>query len=225
MKLCTDVQYFVARGFKESTSIDNTKAVSKLDRQQLLNPVLSSAETCKRILFVLTWRHKFHRIGKILHQTYFQIIKDHLRLKSTFPEPPLLSFRPNKNLKDILVHPGLQSFTHYNKTVPCNHQSCLLCQSMSNADTVKSPNSGLSWSLLQSVPTITSYALDFQHVSFTYILITTDVKTFREISLVNLSSISTTMVATLAKTCVFTIWKIIYHFQRTPVSFARTTGF
>ena len=40
------VQYFVARGFKESKVIDNAKAVSKLERQQLLNPALSSAKTC-----------------------------------------------------------------------------------------------------------------------------------------------------------------------------------
>ena len=46
------VQYFVARGFKESTLIDNAKAVSKLERQQLLNPALSSAETCKRTPFL-----------------------------------------------------------------------------------------------------------------------------------------------------------------------------
>ena len=139
------VQYFVARGFKESKLIDNAKAVSKLDRQQLLNPALSSAKTCTRIPFVLTWHHKFHGIGKVLHQNYFQMIKDHPHLKSTFPEPPLLSFRRNKNLKDIHVHSSPQSFTQYNKTVPCNHQSCLLCQSMSNTDTVKSPKSGLSF--------------------------------------------------------------------------------
>ena len=139
------VQYFVARGFKESKLIDNAKAVSKLERQQLLNPALYSAKTCTRIPFVLTWHHKFHGIGKILHQNYFEMIKDHPHLKSTFPEPPLLSFRRNKNLKDILVHSSLQYFTQYNKTVPCNHQSCLLCQSMSNTDTVKNPKSGLSF--------------------------------------------------------------------------------
>ena len=97
------------------------------------------------IPLVLTWHHKFHGIGKILHQNYFQMIKDHPHLKSTFPEPPLLPFRCNKNLKDILVHSSLQSFTQYNKTVPCNHQSCLLCQSMSNTDTVINPKSGLSF--------------------------------------------------------------------------------
>ena len=48
------VRYFVATGFKESTLIDNAKAVSKLERQQLLNPVSSSAETCKYLHTVCT---------------------------------------------------------------------------------------------------------------------------------------------------------------------------
>ena len=68
-----------------------------------------------------------------------------LILNPRSPRPPLLSFRRNKNLKDILVHSSPQSCTQYNKTVPCNHQSCLLCQSMSNPDAVKSPKSGLSF--------------------------------------------------------------------------------
>ena len=68
--------------------IDNAKAVSELERRQLLSSASSSAETCKRIPFILTWHHKFHGIGKILHQNYFEMIKDHPHLKSTFPEPP-----------------------------------------------------------------------------------------------------------------------------------------
>ena len=80
-------------------------------------------------------------------------------------------------------------------------------------------------SMLQSVRNITSYALDFQHVSFTYVLITTDQKSIQERSLANLSNISMTMVVILVKICIFTLWKIICHFQRPPVSFVRTTGF
>ena len=86
------VQYFVTRGFKESTLIDNAKAVSKLERQQLLNPALSSLEICKGIPFVLNWHHTFHGIGKILHQKYFQMINDHPHLKSTFPQTSIAIF-------------------------------------------------------------------------------------------------------------------------------------
>ena len=139
------------------------------------------------------------------------MIKNHPHLKSTFCEPPLLSFRRNKNLKDILVHSSLQSCTQYNKTVPCNHQSCLPCQSMSNTDTVKNPELDYPskqkeetvvhqiLSMLQSVPSINSYALDFQRVSFTFFLITIYLKSIRKRSLVNFSNISTTMIVILVK--------------------------
>ena len=80
-------------------------------------------------------------------------------------------------------------------------------------------------SMLQSVPSIASYALDFQRVSFTYVSITTDLKSILERSLVNLSNISMTMVLTFVKICVFTFWKIICHFQRHLVSFMKITGF
>ena len=148
------------------------------------------------------------------------MIKDHPHLKSTFPEPPLLSFRRNKNLKDILIHSSLQSFTQYEKIVPCNHQSCLLCQSMSNTDTVKNPKSGLSFKTKggNCCKSNIVYAAEF-----TYVLITTDLKSILERSLVNLSNISMTMVVTFVKICVFTFWKIICHFQRHLVSFVKTT--
>ena len=113
-----------------------------MPRNKLLDPTESHTATTERVPFVLTWHTKFQGISKILHYNYTSMITKYPTLKEIFPEPPLLSFRRNKNLKDLLVHSDFDYSQRYNKSVPCNHPSCLLCTSMSNTDTITNIQSG-----------------------------------------------------------------------------------
>ena len=68
------------------------------------------------------------------------MITDHPDLKEVFPQPPLLSHRKNKNLRNISVRSSVASEPRsddcFQITEPCNHPSCLTCHSMSNANHV-----------------------------------------------------------------------------------------
>ena len=64
------------------------------------------------------------------------MITDHPALKEVFPQPPFLSYRKNRNLRNIIVHSSIasepRSHDRFQITEPCNHPSCLTCHSMSN---------------------------------------------------------------------------------------------
>ena len=64
------------------------------------------------------------------------MITDQPVLKEVFPQPPVLSHRKNRNLRNILVHSSIasepRSRDRFQITEPCKHPSCLTCHSMSN---------------------------------------------------------------------------------------------
>ena len=69
----------------------------------LLNALLTPNKS-NRIPLVTTWHHKLSGFQSILHRRYQEMINEYPHLKCIFSEPPILSFRRNKNLRNWLVH-------------------------------------------------------------------------------------------------------------------------
>ena len=131
------LEHFSARGFNRVKLQQQARSVASLDRESLLCPPIDTPTNKQdRIPFVLFWHSKFNGIGKVLHDNYNKMITDHPALKEVFPYPPLLSYRKNRNLRNILVHSSIasepRSHDRFQITEPCNHPSCLTCHSMSN---------------------------------------------------------------------------------------------
>ena len=99
------VHYFAARGLncRKLESIANS--VSQMNRDDLLNKSAEKEASQNRIPFVLNWHTKFRDFGTIIHRKY-------RKMKPVFLAPPLLSFRRNKSLTDIVVR---SSFTQPSK--------------------------------------------------------------------------------------------------------------
>ena len=55
-----------------------------------------------RVPFVVTWHHKLSALPKILHRNYETMVKKFQELKCIFPQPPVVAFRRNRNLKNLL---------------------------------------------------------------------------------------------------------------------------
>ena len=91
-----------------------------------------------RIPFVFNWHTKFRDFGTIIHRNYRKILSEYARIKSVFPAPPLLSFRRNKNLKDILVRSSFTQPSNKPSTAlgKPNHRSSLICPAMSTSDKI-----------------------------------------------------------------------------------------
>ena len=76
---------------------------------------------------------------KSLHYHYKEMINNFPNLKSVFPEPPILSYRRNQNLRNLLVR------SSFNRPPPCTllptaphcqKSRCKLCRSMSNSNSI-----------------------------------------------------------------------------------------
>ena len=88
---------------------------SKIPRQDLFNNdnpnirinQLLQTERTSRIPFVTTWHQKLSGFQSTLHHRYQEIINDYPKLKCVFPAPPILAYRRNRNLGNLLVHTSL----------------------------------------------------------------------------------------------------------------------
>ena len=86
------------------------------------------------------WHPKLSGFQSILHRRYQEMINEYPHLKCIFSEPPILSFRRNKNLRNWLVHSCLTKptpNTHFTPghSTPCSSKrgkGCKLCPAMSN---------------------------------------------------------------------------------------------
>ena len=124
--------------------------ISKIPRQDLLNnnrpniPInqLLQTERTSRIPFVTTWHQKLSGFHSTIHHRYQEMINDYPKLKCVFSAPPILAYRRNRNLGNLLVHTSLTKPTPntlppsgYSR--PCkSDRHCKLCPSMSNTNSV-----------------------------------------------------------------------------------------
>ena len=69
--------------------------------------VLKDMGKSTRVPFVTTWSHKRSGFQKSLHFRYKEMINNFPNLKGVFQEPPILSYRRNQNLHNLLVRSSI----------------------------------------------------------------------------------------------------------------------
>ena len=94
-----------------------------------LTQVLKDMGKSTRVPFVTTWSHKLSGFQKRLHYHYKEI-NNFPNLKSFFPEPPILSYHRNQNLRNLPVRSSINRLppcqTASNSS-PCQKSRCKLC--------------------------------------------------------------------------------------------------
>ena len=122
-RICSDINdywslskrftnFFKSRGFNHMIIDKISAEISKIPRQDLYNnnnpniPInqLLQTERTSRIPFVTTWHRKLSGFQSTLHHCYQKMINDYPELKCVFPAPPILAYRRNRNLGNLLVH-------------------------------------------------------------------------------------------------------------------------
>lgn len=112
-RICsTDEGYFKQRekiktnlrkcGYSNKDVEDQLAKVDKLNRSDLLN-YRKNNKKCNRVPFVLNYSRGLPNIHQILKKRQ-KILENSDRLKLAFHNTPIVAFRRDKNLKDILVH-------------------------------------------------------------------------------------------------------------------------
>lgn len=122
------------RGYTNRSIINELKKVDKLDRNNLLQYRTDKSKT-DRVPPVLTYSKGLPHVREIIKKKMTVLHKSE-KMKIGFVKPPILAFRRDKNLKDILFHKKHNSmfFKQEHKCEPCC-RNCAICPYVRNTQT------------------------------------------------------------------------------------------
>ena len=99
---------------------------------------------------VINWHTKFGGLSRILHRNYECMMNDYPELKEIFPEPPIVSYRRNPNIRSILVGTRTKGLRTKGPSVRCTPKNakrkrgrpCRLCSHMCQKEFITNCNNG-----------------------------------------------------------------------------------
>ena len=149
------ISFFKSRGFNESTLNKTAEEIANNPRSNFLHhnrnsltQELKQSRKSERIPFITNWTHKLSGFQRILQYHYNEMVNEFPNLKCVFPEPPILSYRRNHNLRNLLVRSRFtppSSNRSTSNSSPClskRGKGCKLCHSMSNTNFITNIQSG-----------------------------------------------------------------------------------
>jgi len=95
--------YLRRRGYSGKIIDRQFDRADKLDRDTLLKPSEDKKKNMKRVPLVLTYSKKLPRIHDIVKK-HLPLLHESNRMKEVFNEMPIVAYRRDKNIADILVH-------------------------------------------------------------------------------------------------------------------------
>ena len=108
------VSFFEQRGYSPACLQNALQAIRRLDRAGVLNSHNPSNQRSERIPLVLTYHPLNERIKRILLRN-FNILSSDPETRAVFPQPPLVAYRRDSNLRDILVHTSNRSQSSFRR--------------------------------------------------------------------------------------------------------------
>jgi hypothetical protein len=122
------------RGYTKSSIDSELKKVDKLDRNNLLQ-YRTDKYKADRVPLVLTYSKGLPHVREIIKKKMTVLHKSE-KMKKVFIKPPILAFRRDKNLKDILVHKKHNSmFFKQEHTCESCSRNCAICPYVRNTNT------------------------------------------------------------------------------------------
>ena len=133
-------EHLQKRGYSRNTVENQLSKVDSLDRTSLLKYNTRKQNT-DRVPLVVTYSNGLPNIHNILSKN-LKILHQSERMKEVFKNVPLVSYKRDKNIKDILVHRkhNLQFYNKDNGCMKCG-KHCALCNHNIETKTFKD-NSG-----------------------------------------------------------------------------------
>ena len=90
---------FINRGYDENMVNEQVTKAAAIPREQLLHP--RTKEPSNRIPLIMKYNRTLPPIRTIINN-HWEILKIDKNIKETFTETPVIAFRRNKNLKDLI---------------------------------------------------------------------------------------------------------------------------
>ena len=134
--LCSDKQdlkakekemehFFLARDYPQniaSKAIDRVSHISRADALKQKEP----AEEMNRVILTLTYNSHSKVIKDIVEKNFHMLNLDE-EVGYLLQQKPLISYRMDRNIRDMLVHSRFSSKNVSGITLPCGRKRCLTC--------------------------------------------------------------------------------------------------
>lgn len=145
------IQFFIHRGFRKDKLQRLADEIGATDRNSLLQPkrrVNENLDKHSRVVLSLKWHPRLRFLPKLMHTLYDRFSTEYPSLKRTFVEPPIVAFRKNRTIRDILVRAKstptpLQHQTNVNQGASARF-------SLSSASTLTNVNTGVTVNTINS---------------------------------------------------------------------------
>ena len=151
------ISFFVQRGYCASSLQRDLDAIQRVNRNNVIKQQDSESRDRSRIPLVLTFHPLSERIKRILVSN-FNILSGDPQTKEIFPQPPLVAYRRDCNVRDTLVHTAVAHAITFLVTAPYKVPNALSTSRM------HSPVNHLAWympSLAAVAPPSTSVKQTF----------------------------------------------------------------
>ena len=148
-RLCSEQDDFESKTQEMSTFFNNSnypttvtnsamEKVSPLTQEDALLPA-DKQNTNERIPITLTFHPLSQQVKHILYNN-FNLLTDDVETADIFQSLPLMAYRREKNINDILIRTKLPSTTEISGTTPCKHPKCRTCTHINHSTTIPNNN-------------------------------------------------------------------------------------
>ena len=130
--------FFERRGYSAQTLKYDLEKMKQLSQSDALTKSNSTKEKMNRIPLILTYHPLNSRVQQILLDN-FKVIADDPATSFIFPQPPMVAFRRDDNLRTSLVHAAEKQAATRAGTYPCQHPRCRTCGHISSETDLLGP--------------------------------------------------------------------------------------
>ena len=120
------IGYFRFQGYPRHILQSAKSKADRVSRETLLtNDNIQVSNDEKRLVFPITYHPMNAKVTKIVKENCRKLATD--EVGDFFEQPPMVAYRRDKNLKDILVHSKLRQRTEDTGTKECGRNRCRTC--------------------------------------------------------------------------------------------------
>lgn len=138
-------EFFIRRGYKEQHLLKQAQEVTDMSRDELLapRPKPQPSDNPSRTVLSVSWHPRLHFLQRALRYSHNRFTAQYAALKKTFPDPPMVAFRRNRSLRDILVH------ARHHRVPPASshvlqHSAAMLQKNMATATDLTNKNTQIT---------------------------------------------------------------------------------
>ncbi|XP_078374399.1 uncharacterized protein LOC144657936 [Oculina patagonica] len=132
------IKHLIKRGYSRTSLQRDANRVRAIPRHATLQPQGQQITKTDRTPFVISFNPALPKISSVIKK-HLNILQSSANCKEAFPHPPVIAYRRNASLRDLLVHSEL---THkkFSKQQDagvhkCNHPRCLTCSFLQEGQT------------------------------------------------------------------------------------------